>query len=141
MPEMNYNQLVERTIDLQVTSTNQSIYTEKLLVGSEKFRLVPHCIYYYHIKFVRNGRMSVAWYFKDNGTAPIPYNQLRDFITPLARNAHAGGSNPAPMGRGLDNMEWNRKSYIVFLMDDEAWEHEKVRWKRSDSVQPRRRKD
>jgi hypothetical protein len=121
MPEMTYALLVEKAIDVQITATSPSIYTQKLLVGSPKFRLVPHCIYYYHLKFVSAGLLSMVWYFKDNG-APIPYNDLKDFITPLAQNAHAGGDDPKPVGRGLDHMEWKRKSYIVFLMDDEAWE-------------------
>lgn len=121
MPQAEFTALVERAVKAQVTADNQTIYTEKLLVGAPNFTKVPHSIYYYHIKFVRDGVLGIKWYYHDNGDTPILYTKMRDYITPLAKNGHAGGQSPAPIGRGLDNMEWHRKSYLVFLMDNKNW--------------------
>src|SRR3982750_4731454 len=116
MPQASVQFLIEKAITASITAQNHGLYERRQLDNVKNFRKVPHCVYFYHVKFVNDeGEPRITWYHLDNGDDEIPYNDIQRYITPLAQNAHAGGHDPEPNGYGTHDMKWTRISYMVFL--------------------------
>jgi hypothetical protein len=118
MPKATTEYLISMFVDSQITATNHSIYEKRLRDNVANYRQVPHCIYFYYWKF-HGTTPVVTRYDYDNGNVPIPYNLVEGHITRLARNARAGTSTPAPAPDVA--APWERKSYMVMVMDDPSW--------------------
>ena len=121
MPAIDVSIVIDQLINKIVTATNHNIYEQKRYSNDPKFEMIPHVIYYYHIDFTPAHEPRITRYVHDNGTRPIPYDQVEKYITDLAHNHRGGGTVLQSDGQGLSGRPWQRKSYIVLLMDSQAW--------------------
>jgi hypothetical protein len=83
--------------------------------------LTPWCAWFYYMyRESEQSPYKVKHYFYDRPEGPIEYNELRSLITRWGKNARKPDDeqNPKPEREGWDYIEWHRKSYIVFLIDD-----------------------
>jgi hypothetical protein len=88
------------------------------------FKKTPYCIYFYYIGRPRDGTQALYirhyYYTRDN---EIRYEDVEELVRTLARNARKlqDQQDPQPdVQQNLDNIEWTRKSYIVFVRDDDV---------------------
>jgi hypothetical protein len=92
-----------------------------------KYDKRPHSIYFYYI-YKDAGVYNVRHYYFDNVVA-VKRNDLKDIATNLANNARlpVSAQDPQPKGTGINDIEWKRKSYLIVLIDDPAYELAKHR--------------
>jgi hypothetical protein len=84
------------------------------------FDRVPYTVYFYYLRLDTDGRLRVKHYTYDNG-APIPYATLPSVLQALVDNVRGANTNPAPNGENFSGIQWTKKSYIAFFVDEESW--------------------
>ena len=117
---------------------NSSIDERRLLLPEHpNFHDVPCCIYFYYVRVNSNGRVSVTHHFYPGGDPDdpnIPPNHadwpsiardpsnLTPILEMLAADARASGAHIfEPIGSGFQDIQWRRKSYIAFFIDEANW--------------------
>jgi hypothetical protein len=101
------------------------------------YEYIPRTIYFTYIGFdAIHEKLRVDHYFWPGGDPlgsdsnwpiiPLPPNgnvnsYLKTLITQLAQNAADNGHNPDPYAHNFNQIEWRRKSYVVFFFDDIKW--------------------
>jgi hypothetical protein len=99
-----------------------SIYEKRLTETPPraKFDQIPWSVYFYYVRLDTDGRLRVKHYFYDKG-APIPHDTLATVVQGLVDRIRAGDPTLPITGRNFQNLEWKRKSYIAFFVDEENW--------------------
>lgn len=106
------------------SSTLYSVYEKRLTElphprpGYDK---EPYTVYFYYVRVDTDGRLKVKHYTQESASA-IPHNTLQAVIQGLVDNVRNGDNNPPPNGRNFASIEWTRKSYIAFFIDEENWD-------------------
>jgi hypothetical protein len=125
----------QRELAAVAGSYNHSIDEPRL--HQPQFTDVPCCIYFYYVRVNTNGRLFVTHHFypggdpNDQGNPPIhadwhAIDRDPQLLTPileiLAQDARPLGAKAyPPIGSNFDKIEWRRKSYIAFFIDEASW--------------------
>jgi hypothetical protein len=126
----------EEFVRSSTSSTHHDAYEAKL--GQPNFDKKPHTMYFYYLDWLDNGLLDVRHYKHFNGDLPIEAADLPRLLHILARNAIDGGSAPPSAGRFFEDIEWDTKSYIAFMMRSDLW---KLRKGVAIAFDPGRRKN
>jgi hypothetical protein len=99
------------------------------------FEKVPHSIYFYYVRFDRDGGLRVdhyLWPSPDSSEwgGPIAYDEVPAILRTLAINARprtrAADKNPPPLpSRNFQSIPWRHISYVAVLMDEANWRFHK----------------
>jgi len=105
-------------------------------LGTPGFYKIPCSIYFYYVRINSNGRVFVTHHFypggdpndENNPLNPADWpaidrdpNRLTPILEMLAQDARPSGTNAYKIGSGFQNIEWRRKSYIAFFIDEANW--------------------
>lgn len=108
---------------------NHDIY-EKRLIKTPKptpgYKYVPRCIYFYYVRFDKNGKVRVDHYFwpptKPSTWKPIPHADVPDIMKKLALNARPRTKKKNPKkdkkSNNFEPFPWTRRSYIAVFIDE-----------------------
>lgn len=115
--------------------TNHDIYDKRLTKLPDPtpgYDYVPRCIYFYYVRFDKNGKVRVDHYFwpttKPKNWKPILHHTLPARIYELAINARPIRKSaprekdpPRLKTQNFDPIPWVRKSYIAIFIDEANW--------------------
>lgn len=115
--------------------TNHSVY-EKRLTKTPKptpgYTYVPHCIYFYYVRFDTNGKVRVDHYLwpptKPDKWTPIPHAAVPGIMEALIVNARPRTKKKKPKkldSNNFDPVPWSRKSYVAIFIDEANWRFSK----------------
>lgn len=118
-----------------IGAINHSIDEQRL--GTPPYDAVPCCIYFCYVRVNSNGRVFVTHHFypggdpnnPDNPPSTVTWHAIdRDpqLLTPilemLAKDARPTGAKQfPPIAENFEQLEWRRKSYIAFFIDEANW--------------------
>jgi hypothetical protein len=103
-----------------LTGDNHDPFDERQ--GTNGFKLLPHCIYFYYWSWGAGGLPDVRHYIASYDE-PIEPGDLDGHARHLCLNARAGNDpwfQREPVG-SFQGIEWKRISYLVFAMDSPSW--------------------
>lgn len=135
--ELN-NELSGRGSVLNKTFPGNDIYSNVL--GTKPYDYTPWTIFFYYIRIDTDGKLRVDHYFypegdpakyyetPPNGWSEIHPNDLPEIVEKLAINARPSTTikNPPKLpDHNFNNIVWQRRSYIVFFLDEEHWHFHK----------------
>jgi len=129
--------LAEAQRDL-VAATGTDYHTvDEERLGQPGYTDVPCCIYFYYVRINSNGRLFVTHHFFPGGDPNDPGNPApgtnwqaiardRNLLTPilemLAQDARPLGAGQfPPIGADFQDIQWRRKSYLAFFIDEASW--------------------
>lgn len=106
-------------------------------LGPPPYDKIPRSIYFYYVRVNSNGRVFVTHHFYPGGDPNDEHNpgkptdwsaidrdssKLTPILEMLAHDARPSGAHVfPPIGSGFQNIEWRRKSYIAFFIDEANW--------------------
>jgi hypothetical protein len=99
-----------------------SVYDQALTAVPQRpnYDKVPWSAYFYYVRLDTDGRLRVKHYFYDKG-AEIPHASLPVVGQMLVDRVRAGDPTLPMIGRNFERVVWQRKSYIIFFVDEENW--------------------
>jgi hypothetical protein len=121
-PISKYVSYLER--DAQAAGlARHSVYEKRLTETPNPwpgFEKEPHTVYFYYVRLDTDGRLRVKHYTQFSAAA-IPHASLQTVVQGLVDNVRNETNNPPRDGKNFENIEWTRKSYIAFFVDEENW--------------------
>lgn len=140
--------LIDDLLSLGATgSTNNDIYQPRLDApepgGTEPtdwppapFTYRPRCMYFYYVRFDRDGALRVDHYFYPHGGPlddpsqwqPIRDDEIEGIVAKLALNGRpTTPKNPPKLpDHNFENVVWDRISYIAIFVDEANWKLHKL---------------
>lgn len=111
--------------------TNHSVYEKRLTKTPHPtpgYTYVPCCIYFYYVRFDRDGRVRVDHYLwpptKPSKWIPIPHSAVPKIMDDLILNARPRTKKKNPKKLKSNNFNpvpWARKSYVAIFVDEANW--------------------
>jgi len=126
--------ILENLISKLAPYNNYDVYKRRLKTDpSGNFQYTPYWAYFYYIYFDNVGRLKIRHYTYSetppgDGLGEIEYSEtkLTAIAQDLAQNARRGildklRENPEKDGENFENVVWNKKSYVIFFVDQPGW--------------------
>lgn len=113
-----------------LSTKGYSVYEKRF--GKPKFDYTPYCVWFYYLRVNEDGRLAIDHYFYADGTdiedpktwQPISPGRLPAIIQRLTINGRPRTTQKFPPkleDHNFNNIIWDRKSYIAFVLDEANW--------------------